>query len=68
MACFLKCQIELKEAILTEKTMKLLAKSLKKACQTRKLSFDASVTAAMQSYEATLLSPQEIDDATAIGL
>ena len=41
---------------------------MKKACQTRWLSFDASVTAALQSYEAILLSLQEIDDATAIGL
>ena len=49
-------------------TKKLLAKMLKKVCQTRWLSFDASVTAALQSYEAILLSLQEIDDATAIGL
>lgn len=70
MACFLKCQIELRKVRLnhTEKTKKLLAKRLKKACQTRWLSFDASVTAALQSYEAILLSLQEIDDATAIGL
>ena len=70
MACFLKCQIELKKVQLnhTEKTKKLLTKRLKKACQTRWLSFDASVTAALQSYEAILLSLQEIDDATAIGL
>ena len=69
-ACFLKCQIELKKVSLShsEKTKKLLAKRLKKACQTRWLSFDASVTAALQSYEAILLSLQEIDDATAIGL
>lgn len=45
-----------------------MAKRLKKACQTRWLSFDASVTVASQSYEAILLSLQEIDDATAIGL
>ena len=49
-------------------TKKLLAKRLKKVCQTRWLSFDASVTAALQSYKAILLSLQEIDDATAIGL
>ena len=69
MACFLKCQIELRKVQLnhTEKTKKLLAKRLKKACQTQWLSFDASVTAALQSYEAILLSLQEIDDATAIG-
>ena len=52
----------------TEKTKKLLAKCLKKACQTRWLRFDASVTTALQSYEAIVLSLQEIDDATAIGL
>ena len=52
----------------TEKTKKLLAKCLKKACQTRWLRFDASVTAALQSYEAIVLSLQEIDDATATGL
>ena len=70
MACFLKCQIELKKVQLnhTEKTKKLLTKRLKKACQTRWLSFYASVTAALQSYEAILLSLQEINDATAIGL
>ena len=69
-ACFLKCQIKLKKVSLShsEKTKKLLAKRLQKACQTRWLSFDASVTAALQSYEAILLSLQEIDDATAIGL
>ena len=70
MACFLKCQIELKKVQLnhTEKTKKLLIKRLKKACQTQWLSFDASVTAAPQSYEAIVLSLQEIDDTTAIGL
>lgn len=69
-ACFLKCQIQLKKISLSHagKTKKLLAKRLKKACQTRWLSFDASVTAALQSYEAILLSLQEINDATAIGL
>ena len=69
-ACFLKCQIQLKKISLGHagKTKKLLAKRLKKACQTRWLSFDASVTAALQSYEAILLSLQEINDATAIGL
>lgn len=69
-ACFLKCQVQLKKVSLshTDKTKKILAKKLKKACQTRWLSFDASVTAALQSYEAILLSLQEIDDATAIGL
>ena len=70
MACFLKCQIELRKVRLnhTEKTKKLFAKRLKKACQTQWLSFNASVTAALPSYEAILLSLQEIDDATAIGL
>ena len=69
-ACFLKCQIQLKKISLSHagKTKKLQAKRLKKACQTRWLSFDASVTAALQSYEAILLSLQEINDATAIGL
>ena len=64
------CQIELKKVSLShsEKAKKLLAKRLKKACQTRWLSFDASATAALQSYEAFLLSLQEIDDATTIGL
>ena len=66
----LKCQIELKKVSFShnEKTKKLLAKRLKTACQTRWLSFDASVTAALQSYEPILLSLQEIDDATAISL
>ena len=70
MPCFLKCQIELRKVQLnhTKKTKKLLAIRLKKACQARWLSFDASVTAALQSYEAILLSLQEIDDASAIGL
>ena len=70
MACFLKCQMELKKFQLnhTEKAKKQLTKRLKKACQTRWLSFEASVTAGPQSYEAILLSLQEIDDATAIGL
>ena len=52
----------------TDKAKKQLIKRLKKACQTRWLSFDASVTAGPQSYEAILLSLQEIDDFTAIGL
>ena len=70
MACFLKYQIELRKVQLnhTEKTKKLLAIRLEKACQTRWLSFDTSGTAALQSYEAILLSLQEIDDASAIGL
>ena len=59
-ACFLKCQMQLKKVTLnhTDETKKLLAKRLKKACQTRWLSFNASVTAALQSYEAIPLMPQ----------
>ena len=72
MACFPKCQIELRKDQLNhiERTKKLLAKRLKKACQTRRpnfLCFCLSATA-LQSYEAILLSPQEIDDVTAIDL
>ena len=69
-ACSLKHQIELKKVGLnhSETTKKLLGKRLEKACQTRWLSFDASVTAALQSYKAILLSLQEIDNAKAIGL
>ena len=39
-----------------------------KACQTRWLSFDASVEAALKDYEAILLTLQKLDDATAVDL
>ena len=69
MAAFLKTQLALREARSPdEKHLTILSGRLKKACQTRWLSFDASVEAAVKDYEALLLTLQKLDDATAVGL
>ena len=70
LACFLKTQLALRlaEVQYKEETIKCLSRILKKACQTRWLSFDSSVTAALRDYEAIVLTLQHLDDATALGL
>ena len=61
-----KCSLELKE-----KSKQILVKSMKKACSTRWLSFDKSVAALYQEYEAVLHTLQALEEggcATAHGL
>lgn len=72
MAVFLKSQLEIQKIYVDSnkksKTQKIVARRLKKACQTRWLSFGSSVNAAKLDFEAILLTLKQLDDATAIGL
>jgi len=71
MAVFLKSQLHLHKIQLAGKgeTKKQVSRCLKKACQTRWLSFGSAVSAAIRDYEAILLTLKHLDDdATAIGL
>lgn len=64
MAVFLKSQLELQKIYLDpkRKTQKIVSRRLKKACQTRWLSFGSSVSAALQDFEAILLTLKQLDD------
>ena len=73
LAVLLKMQIEIKKCSLQlkEKSKQLLVKRMKKACSTRWLSFDRSVAALYQEYEAVLHTLKALDEdgcATAHGL
>ena len=70
MAKYMKTQIALKQINLSNGAAKNVASKLKKACRTRWLSFEASVKAVLQDYEAVLqtLNHFESSDATASGL
>lgn len=73
LAVLLKMQINIKKCSLQlkEKSKQLLVKRIKKACSTRWLSFDKSVAALYQEYEAvlhTLKALHEDGCATAHGL
>ena len=74
LAVLLKMQIEIKKKCslqLKEKSKQLLVKRMKKACSTRWLSFDRSVAALYQEYEAVLHTLKALDEdgcATAHGL
>lgn len=72
-AVFLKSQLELQKIYIDpkRKTQKIVSRRLKKACQTRWLSCGSSVSAALQDFEAILLTLKQLDDPshpTAIGL
>ena len=73
LAVLLKMQINIKKCSLQlkEKSKQILVKRMKKACSTRWLSFDKSVAALYQEYEAVLHTLQALDEggcATAHGL
>ena len=70
MAVYLKTQAQLKAVLLGEPTKKVIVKKLKKACRTRWLSLDASLTAVFKDFLSILqtLSLLEKEEATACGL
>ncbi|XP_052784628.1 zinc finger protein 862-like [Mya arenaria] len=70
MAAYLKIQTQLKSVRLEGKAVKGVTKRLKKACHTRWLSFEASVKAVHEDYEAVLqtLAHFQESDAIASGL
>ena len=70
-AIFLKVQLEVREITLSNKnSQKKIAKKLKKACQTRWLSFNAAVQSAWESFSAIIqfLIKMKDEDATCQGL
>ena len=73
LAVLLKMQIDIKKRSLQlrEKTKQILVKRMKKSCSTRWLSFDRSVAALYEEYEAVLHTLKALDEggcATAHGL
>lgn len=70
MASYLKLQVQFKSMDLSKGASKTVASRLKKACRTRWLSFDASVKAVYNDYEALLqtLAQSQSEDAMALGL
>jgi len=70
-AIFLKVQLEVNEITLSNKnSQKKIAKKLKKACQTRWLSFNAAVQSAWESFSAIIqfLFKMKDEDPTCQGL
>ena len=70
-AIFLKVQLEVNEITLSNKnSQKKIAKKLKKACQTRWLSFNAAVQSAWESFSAIIqfLIKMKDEDPTCQGL
>ena len=65
-AMYLKVQINLKSLVLSDKSKKVLAKKMKKACHTRWLSFDAATRAIHDDYLAILHTLRELKDNDAI--
>ena len=70
MAMYMKVQLELKSVHLSDKVKKIVGKKLKKACQTRWLSFHAATSALFDDYLAALqtLGQLKYEDAVACGL
>lgn len=70
MAMYMKVQLELKSVHLSDKGKKIVGKKLKKACQTRWLSFHAATSALFDYYLAVLqtLGQLKDEDAVACGL
>jgi len=54
MAIFMKVQMEIKSVNLSDKSKKIVGKKLKKACQTRWLSFHDATSALFHDYLAVL--------------
>ena len=68
-AVYSKVLAEQKEIELNVSNKKMLSKHLKKACQTRWLSFNNAVKAAHEDLGSVLLTLSELsEDATALGL
>ena len=70
MAMYMKVQLELKSVHLSDKGKKIVGKKLKKACQTRWLSFHAATSALFDDYLAVIqtLGQLKDEDAVACGL
>ena len=66
MAIFMKVQIEIKSVNLSDKSKKIVRKKLKKACQTRWLSFHAATSAIFDDYLALLQTLRQLKDADAV--
>ena len=66
MAIFIKVQIEIKSVNLSDKSKKIVRKKLKKACQTRWLSFHAATSAIFDDYLAVLHTLRQLKDADAV--
>lgn len=69
-AIYLKVQMSLKSLVLSEKNKKVVAKKIKKACQTRWLSFDAATWSIHDDFVAVLQTLRQLkdNDAVAAGL
>lgn len=69
-AMYLKVQINLKSLVLSDKSKKVVTKKIKKACQTRWLSFDAATSAIYEDFNAILQTLRQLKetDAVASGL
>ena len=70
MAMYMKVQLQVKSVQLSDKGKKIVGKKLKKACQTRWLSFHAATSALFDDYLAVLqtLGQLKDNDAVACGL
>ena len=65
-ATYMKVQLQLKSLQLSENGKKVVTKKLKKACQTRWLSFDAATAAIFDDYLAVLQTLRQLKDEDAI--
>ena len=70
MALYLKVQLEIKSVNLLDKAKKIVGKKLKKACQTRWLSFHAGTSGIFIDYLAVQQTLRQLkdEDAVASGL
>lgn len=69
-ALYLKVQMNLKSLVLSDKSKAAVAKKIKKACQTRWLSFDAATHAIHEDFTAIVQTLRQLkdNDAVACGL
>ena len=70
MVMYMKVQLQVKSVQLSDKGKKIVGKKLKKACQTRWLSFHAATSALFDDYFSALQTLRQLknDDAVACGL
>ena len=66
MAIFMKVQTEIKSVNISDKSKKIMGKKLKKACQTRWLSFHAVTSALFADYLAVLQTLRQLKDTDAV--
>ena len=66
MAIFMKVQTEIKSVNISDKSKKIMGKKLKKACQTRWLSFHAATSALFADYLAVLQTLRQLKDTDAV--